>query len=197
VVCELDCVACSIGVFLGLCFASSVVWAVCQKSGLWWRCSCRVSAGSVCCCISTYTWNFILLCTYLTIQLNGMQTIKMTLLLSIRDTQLVATNRPKPWRKHDSQRYSRSLCHHREITPYYRNFVTQHRLAKSTGADCIVIGAKRPHASPKFGWEDTVRKYWQDSSGLGWGLWWTPHWTPVYHKLRGISYPTGQASAFI
>jgi hypothetical protein len=39
------------------------------------------------------------------------------------------------------------------------------RLAKSTGEDCIVIGAKIPHARPKFGWEDMVRKYRQGSSG--------------------------------
>jgi hypothetical protein len=33
----------------------------------------------------------------------------------------------------------------------------------------VVISAKRPHARPNFRWEDLVRKYRQDSSGLGWG----------------------------
>ena len=126
-VCELDCVACSTAVFLSLCFASSVVWAVCQKSGFWWRCSC-LSAGSVCRSISIYVWNFKILCTYLTIQLKGMQTIKMN--ASINTSQLVTTNTPKPWRKYDSQRHSRCLCHHREITPYYGMFVIPQTAAR-------------------------------------------------------------------
>ena len=51
------------------------------------------------------------------------------------------------------------------------SLLLKQRLAKSTGADCKVIGAKRPHARPTSGWEDMDRKYRQDLSGLGWGLW--------------------------
>ena len=134
---------------------------MCQKSGFWWRRSCSLSAGSVCRSISIYVWNFILLCTYLTLQLKGMQTIKMTALLSIRDTYVVTTNTPKPWLKYDSQRYSRCLCHHAMKSQRIIgiSLLLKQRLAKSRGADCTVTGANRPHARPKFGWEDMVWKY--------------------------------------
>ena len=39
------------------------------------------------------------------------------------------------------------------------SLLLKQQLARSIGADCTVIGAKRPHARPTSGWEDMVQKY--------------------------------------
>jgi hypothetical protein len=91
VVCELDCVACS--VVLGLCFVFSVV-SVLSKNGfvvaVWLSCKCLCYLLQLCLC------DFILIFKCRVIQLNEVHTVEMTVLLSIRDTQLVMTSRPKP-----------------------------------------------------------------------------------------------------
>jgi hypothetical protein len=52
----------------------------------------------------------------------------------------------------------------------------------------VVMGANRPHVTSLDG------RTWSESTGRI-HLWWTPYCTIVYHKLRGISYPSGQVLA--